>query len=156
MLYRWDGSIVMNQLVTLIHCCESGWPVVSRLVHLFGTFHRSPRHLNQLLWLLWICISLWSGSFFHTLGIPYPWRDQILNFPDLFGQHLWNSEHSLSTEIHGLQEIRCGEPTTTTTVRAMNKTKPCSKVTQPLRPWLIQTEGTFQFHRTWRSFLLTV
>ena len=25
-----------------------------------------------------------------------------------------------------------------------------------LRPFLIQTEVTFQLHRTWRSFLLTV
>ena len=111
------ASISLGLRATAIHCHESAghldsllWIRVascSQLLLLFGTFHWIPRHLNQLLWLLWICISLWSGSFFHTLGIPYPWRDQILNFPDLFGQHLWNSVHSLSTEIHGFQEIRC-------------------------------------------------
>ena len=36
------------------------------------------------------------------------------------------------------------------------RTKSCSKLTRPLRPCLIQTEVTFQRHRTWRGFLLTV
>ena len=46
-----------------------------------------------------------------------------------------------------------GEPTTTTTVWGqLIRTKPCSKFTRPLRPCLIQTEITFQLHRTWRGF----
>ena len=55
--------------------------------------------------------------------------------------------------IHGFQQIRC---------RGANnhhywrwgqwiRTKPCSKLTRPLRPCLIQTEVTFQLYRTRRG-----
>ena len=64
------------------------------------------------------------------------WNDRC------FGQHSWNSVQSVSQDtIHGFQQIRC---------------RGTSKLTRPLRPCLIQTEVTFQVHRTWRSFLVTV
>ena len=45
-----------------------------------------------------------------------------------------------------------GEPTTTTTMRAMNKTQTLLEINAAIAPCLIQTEVTFQLHRTWRFF----
>ena len=66
-----------------------------------------------------------------------------------FGQHLWNSVHSLSRDnpriptnpLWGSQQppLLWGQ---------WKRTKPCLKLTRPLRPCLIQTEVNFQLHRT--------
>ena len=69
-----------------------------------------------------------------------------------FGQHLWNSVHSLSRDnpriptnpLSGSQQppLLWGQ---------WIRTKSCSKLTRPLRPCLIQTEVTFQLYRTRRG-----
>ena len=74
-----------------------------------------------------------------------------------FGLHSWNSVHSLSRDnpriptnplLEGQQPpLLWGQ---------WIRTKSCLKLTQPLRPCLTQTDVTFQLHRTWRGFLLTV
>ena len=108
-----------------------------------------------------ICSSRLSRSRF-TLSRAYKscfaCRTLISNWIDrCFGQHLWNSVHSLSRDnpriptnpLSGSQQppLLWGQ---------WIRTKSCSKLTRPLRPCLIQTEVTFQLHRTWRGFLLTV
>ena len=80
-------------------------------------------------------------------------RTLISNWIDrCFGQHLWNSVHSLSRDnpriptnpLSGSQQppLLWGQ---------WIRTKPCSKLTRPLRPCLIQTEVTFQLYRTRRG-----
>ena len=97
-----------------------------------------------------ICSSrLWRSCF--TLSRPYvACRTLISNWIDrCFGQHLWTSVHSLSRDnprirtnpLSGIQQpsLLWGQ---------WIRTKSCSK----LQPCLIQTEVTFQLHRTWRVF----
>ena len=94
-----------------------------------------------------ICSSRLSRSCF-TLSRAYEsrfaCRTLISNWIDrCFGQHLWNSVHSLSTDnppiptnpLSGSQQppLLWGQ---------WIRTKPCSKLTRPLRPCLIQTEVT--------------
>ena len=108
-----------------------------------------------------ICSSRLSRSCF-TLSRAYKscfaCRTLISNWIDrCFGQHSWNSVHSLSRDnpriptnpLSGSQQppLLWGQ---------WIRTKPCSKLTRSLRPCLIQSEVTFQRHRTWRGFLLTV
>ena len=81
-------------------------------------------------------------------------RTVISNWIDrCFGQHLWNSLHSLSRDnpqiptnpLSGSQQppLLWGQ---------WIRTKPCSKLTRALRPCMIQTEVTFQLHRARRDF----
>ena len=72
-----------------------------------------------------------------------------------FGQHSWNSVHSLSrdnpriptNQLSGSQQppLLWGQ---------WIRTKPCLKLTRPLPPCLMKTEVTFQLHRMWRSLFL--
>jgi len=74
-----------------------------------------------------------------------------------FGQHLWNSVHSLSRVNPRIPTNRLsGSQQPLLLWGQWIRTKSCSKLTRPLRPCLIQTKVTFQLHRTWRGFLLMV
>ena len=110
-----------------------------------------------------ICSSRLSKVMLHIITRAYEscfaCRTLMFNWIDrCFGQHSWNlSVHSLSRDnpriptnpLSGNQQppLLWGQ---------WIRTKSCSKLTRPLRPCLIQTEVTFQLHRTWRGFLLTV
>ena len=104
-----------------------------------------------------ICSSRLSRSCF-TLSRAYEscfaCRTLISNWIDrCFGQHLWNSVHSLSRDnpriptnpLSGSQQppLLWGQ---------WIRTKPCAKLTRSLWPCLIQSEVTFQLHRTWGVF----
>ena len=85
-------------------------------------------------------------------------RTLISNWIDrCFGQHWWNSVHSLSRDNPRIPtNPLSGSRQPPLLWGQWIRTKPCSKLTWLLRPCLIQTEVTFQLHRTWRGFLLTV
>ena len=85
-------------------------------------------------------------------------RTLISNWIDrCFGQHLWNSVHSLSRDNPRIPtNPLSGSRQPPLLWGQWIRTKPCSKLKRPLRPCVIQTEVTFQLHRTWRRFLLTV
>ena len=102
-------------------------------------------------------ISRSCSPYIKSLWVVFACRTPISNWIDrCFGQRLWNSVHSLSGDnpriptnpLSGSQQLPLlwGQ---------WVRTNSCSKLTRALRPCLIQTEVTFQFHRTWRDFLLT-
>ena len=69
----------------------------------------------------------------------------------------WNSVHSLSRDNPRIPtNTLSGSQQPPLLWGQWLRTKFCSKLTRPLRPCLIQTEITFQLHRTWRGFFLTV
>ena len=72
----------------------------------------------------------------------------LLHFNCDFHGYVTLSTQSLNRQSTDSNKSVVGEPTTTTTVRAMNKDLICSKLTRALRPCLIQTEVTFQLRRT--------
>ena len=89
-------------------------------------------------------------------GSCFAYRTLISNWIDrCFGQHSWNSVHSLSrdnpriptNQLSGSQQppLLWGQ---------WIRTKPCLKLTRPLPPCLMKTEVTFQLHRMWRSLFL--
>ena len=84
-------------------------------------------------------------------------RTLISNWIDrCFCQHLWNSVHSQET-IHGFQpNPLSGSQQPPQLWGQWIRTKPCSKLTRPLRPCLIQTEVTFSSIVHEEFFLLTV
>ena len=104
-----------------------------------------------------ICSSRLSRSRF-TLSRAYKscfaCRTLISNWIDrCFGQHLWNSVHSLSRDNPRIPtNTLSGSQQPPLLWGQWLRTKFCSKLTRPLRPCLIQTEITFQLHRTWRGF----
>ena len=105
-----------------------------------------------------ICSSRLSRSCF-SLSLAckscFACRTLISNWIDrCFGQHLWNSVHSLSKDNPKLPKNPLLESQQPPLVWGQwIRTKPCSKLTRPLQ---IQTEVTFLLHRTWRVFLQTV
>ena len=104
-----------------------------------------------------LCSSRLSRSCF-TLSRAYEscfaCRMLISNWIDrCFSQHLWNSAHSLSTDNPQIPtNPLSGSQRPPLLWGQWIRTKPCSKLTRLLRLSLIQTEVTFQLHRTWRSF----
>ena len=74
-----------------------------------------------------------------------------------FGQHSWNSVHSLLRDNPRIPtNPLSGSRQPPLLWGPWIRTKPCSKLTRPLQPWLIQTEVIFQLDRIWMGFLLTV
>ena len=104
-----------------------------------------------------ICSSRLSRSCL-TLALAYKscfaCRTLISNWIDrCFGQHSWNSVHSLSRDnLRIPTNPLSGSQRPPLLWGQWIRIKPCSKLTRPLQPWLIQTEVTSQLHRTWRGF----